>query len=190
MPMNRVLVVDDTPIQLKVVLPIIENEGINVTVASSGREALDLIESDPPDLILLDIVMPEMDGYEVCSRIKSSPAHSDIPVLFLTGRNEPKDIIKAFDVGGADYVTKPVNPPELVARIKTHLNLGNTIGELKEALEQVQMLSGLLRICSYCKSIQDEEQWVSLEDYLDTNSDARLTHCICPKCMKEQINSY
>jgi len=188
--MNRVLIVDDSPIQLKVAISIIEQQGIEVTTASSGHEALDLIRSDPPDLILLDIVMPEMDGFEVCNRIKSSPNHADIPILFLTGRDSSKDTIRAFDVGGSDYVKKPVNPPELLARIKTHLKLGNTIGELKEAMEQVQMLSGLLRICSYCKSIKDEERWVSLEDYLATNSDARLTHSICPKCIKSNIEHY
>jgi len=187
--MNRVLIVDDTPIQLKVVISIIERQDIEVTTATSGQEALDLIESNPPDLILLDIVMPEMDGYEVCTRIKNSPAHADIPILFLTGRDESEDIIRAFDAGGADYVTKPVNPSELVARIKTHLQLGNTIAELKEAVDQVQMLSGLLKICSYCKNIKDEESWVPLEDYLDTNSDARLTHAICPKCVKN-IETY
>jgi len=190
MTMNRVLIVDDAPIQLKVIIPILERQNIKASVASSGQEALDLIESEPPDLILLDIVMPEMDGYEVCSRIKNSPAHADIPILFLTGRDGSEDIIRAFDVGGADYVTKPVNPSELVARIKTHLQLGNTIAKLKETLEQVQMLSGLLQICSYCKNIKDEERWVPLEDYLDSNSDARLTHCICPKCMKEHIENY
>ncbi len=187
--MNRILIVDDTPIQLKVAISIIERQEIEVTTATSGQEALDLIESNPPDLILLDIVMPEMDGYEVCTRIKNSPAHADIPILFLTGRDESDDIIRAFDVGGADYVKKPVNPSELVARIKTHLQLGNTITELKEALDQVQMLSGLLKICSYCKSIKDDEKWVTLEDYLATNSDARLTHAICPKCVKK-IETY
>lgn len=185
--MSRILVVDDTPIQLKILISIMRNQGFDIVVASSGPEALESVQSQKPDLILLDIVMSDMDGYEVCKRLKNNPEHADIPILFLTGKNDSDDIVKAFDAGAADYATKPVNPTELVARVKTHLRLGSSIAELKEALEEVKLLSGLLRICSYCKNIQHEESWVALEDYLAINSDARLTHSICPGCMEQYI---
>ena len=187
MIMSRILVVDDTPIQLKILISIMRNKGFDIVVANNGPEALASVQSQKPDLILLDIVMSDMDGYEVCTRLKNNPQHADIPILFLTGKNDSDDIVKAFDAGGADYVTKPVNTTELVARVKTHLRLGSSIAELKEALEEVKLLSGLLRICSYCKNIQHEENWVALEDYLAINSDARLTHSICPGCMEQHI---
>ncbi len=183
--MNHILIVDDTPITLKIAISIMEKQGFEVSVATNGREALEHVKSTRPDLILLDIVMPEMNGYEVCSKLKNNPKSADIPILFLTGQGDNDGIVKAFETGGADYVTKPVNPTELIARIKTHLQLGNTIAKLKKALDEVKQLSGLLRICSYCKSIQHKERWVPLEDYLATNSDARLTHCICSACMEQ-----
>ncbi|HKI60045.1 MAG TPA: response regulator [Mariprofundaceae bacterium] len=185
--MNHVLIVDDTPIQLKIAISIMENHGLSVSVASNGREAFKSIEKERPDLILLDIIMPGIDGFEVCSTLKRDPKYADIPILFLTAQTDEENIMTAFQAGAADYVTKPVNPPELLARVHTHLELANTIFELRGALEEVKRLSGLLRICAYCKSIEHESIWVQLEDYLATNSDARLTHCICPTCMEQQL---
>ena len=185
--MNHVLVVDDNPIQLKIVISIMEKHGLSVSIASSGQEAFKSIEKERPDLILLDIVMPGIDGFEVCSTLKRDQKYANIPILFLTAQTDEKDIMTAFQSGAADYVTKPVNPPELLARVHTHLELGNTIRELRKALDEVKRLSGLLRICAYCKSIEHETRWVQLEDYLANNSDARLTHCICPKCMEKQL---
>jgi len=188
---RNILVVDDTPIQLKIVIAIMEREGFQVEVTQSGREAIEKVRQQRPDLILLDIVMPEMDGFAVCEALKAEPVTADIPVLFLTGQDEEDKIVKAFDVGAADFVAKPVNPPELLARVNTHLKLATTIQELQQALDEVKRLSGLLRICSYCKSIEhrsdDKTDWVPLEDYLALNSDARLTHCICPECAAQQI---
>lgn len=185
--MNHVLVVDDTPIQLKIIISIMQSNGLTVSVANNGQEALDMIEKNKPDLILLDIVMPDMDGFEVCYTLKRNKEYTNIPVLFLTAHTDEENLMTAFQSGAADYVTKPVNPAELLARVHTHLELGNTIHELRKALDEVKRLSGLLRICAYCKSIEHESEWVQLEDYLATNSDARLTHCVCPSCMEQQL---
>lgn len=185
--MNHVLIVDDNPIQLKVMTSIMEKHGMTVSVANNGQEALNITEEVGPDLILLDIVMPDMDGFEVCYTLKRNPKYANIPVLFLTAQTDEENLMTAFQSGAADYVTKPVNPAELMARVHTHLELANTIHELQKALDEVKRLSGLLRICAYCKSIEHEKEWVQLEDYLATNSDARLTHCICPSCMEKQL---
>ncbi len=187
--MNHILIVDDNPIQLKIAISIMQNHGLTVSVASNGQEAFKAIEKESPDLILLDIVMPGIDGFEVCSTLKRNPKYATIPILFLTAQTDDENIVTAFQSGAADYVTKPVHPPELLARVHTHLELSNTIFELRKALEEVKRLSGLLRICAYCKSIEHETQWVQLEDYLATNSDARLTHCICPSCMEQQFQA-
>ena len=185
--MNRVLVVDDNPIQLKIAIAIMQSHGLSVAVAASGQEAFEAIEKERPDLILLDIVMPGIDGFEVCSTLKRDPKYATIPILFLTAQTDEENIMTAFQSGASDYVTKPVNPPELLARVHTHLELGNTIKELRKALEEVKRLSGLLRICAYCKSIEHETRWVQLEEYLANNSDARLTHCVCPSCLEQQL---
>ena len=185
--MNHVLVVDDNPIQLKIAISIMQAHGLAVSVANNGQEAFKAIEEEQPDLILLDIVMPGIDGFEVCSTLKRDQKYARIPIIFLTAQTNEENIMTAFQSGAADYVTKPVNPSELLARVHTHLELGNTIQELRKALDEVKRLSGLLRICAYCKSIEHETRWVQLEDYLSSNSDARLTHCICPTCMEQQL---
>ncbi len=182
--MKKLLVVDDTPIQLKIVISIMQREGFQVDVAQSGKEALESIQKNRPDLILLDIVMPDMDGFVVCEAIKNNPESAEIPILFLTGQDDEDQIVRAFEMGAADFVAKPVNPPELLARVHTHLKLATTIQELQSALDEVKRLSGLLRICTYCKSIEHESNWIPLEDYLFLNTDARLTHCVCPECLQ------
>lgn len=117
-----VLAVDDTPENLDVVKGILTPEYI-VKAAISGPMALKIVEKQPPDLILLDIMMPEMSGYDVCEKLKSNPDTKDIPVIFLTAMNQTADESSGFELGASDYITKPVNPPILDARVKTHLAL-------------------------------------------------------------------
>jgi class 3 adenylate cyclase len=95
----------------------------NITEAINGQQALEVLERIRPDLILLDVVMPEMDGFEVCRRIKASTAWREIPIIFLTGKTETADIVRGFELGAVDYVAKPFNTHELLARVKTHLTL-------------------------------------------------------------------
>ena len=92
-------------------------------VAQNGIQALKKVEAVRPDLILLDVMMPEMDGFETCTHLKSSQETEDIPVIFLTARTETKDIVKGFELGAVDYVTKPFQPEELLVRVRTHLEL-------------------------------------------------------------------
>ena len=120
---HTVLIVDDAPENLQVLSHILYEQGINISVAESGREAIELVAHKPPDLILLDIVMPEMDGYEVCARLHQEPATKNISIIFLTAKDQMRDIVKGFECGAVDYVTKPFNPPELLARVLTHLEL-------------------------------------------------------------------
>src|ERR1700686_1609387 len=125
-----VLVVDDTPANLQVVRSILKDD-FKIRVATSGAKALDLVKVEPqPDLILLDVMMPEMDGYEVCERLKATPEARDIPVIFLTGKTETEDETKGFDVGAVDYIHKPFSPAVMKARVHTHL-------VLREAREQL-----------------------------------------------------
>jgi two-component system sensor histidine kinase/response regulator len=135
---NLILVVDDNPENLKVLGQIVRKKGHNLTFAQDGEGALLSIKSKKPDLILLDIMMPNMDGYEVCKRLKENVDTKDIPIIFLTARAEQEDIIKGLELGAMDYVTKPFNARELLVRVGTHLDLKNardTIAHQKKDLE-------------------------------------------------------
>jgi len=127
---RTVLVVDDAPANLQIVNSILK-EDYKIRIATSGAKALDLVKVKPlPDLILLDVMMPEMDGYEVCGILKATPETRDIPVIFLTGKIEAQDETKGFEVGAVDYIHKPFSPAVVKARVHTHL-------VLREAREQV-----------------------------------------------------
>ncbi|MBF0288719.1 MAG: hybrid sensor histidine kinase/response regulator [SAR324 cluster bacterium] len=117
-----VLIVDDTPENIKVVMGVLRDQ-YKLMAALNGPEALEIAEKNHPDLILLDIMMPEMDGYAVCQQLKKMPETKDIPIIFLTAKTQPEDIVKGFEQGAVDYVTKPFNVMELQARVKTHLAL-------------------------------------------------------------------
>jgi two-component system, sensor histidine kinase and response regulator len=118
-----VLVVDDIPKNLQVVGTLLRNAGYAIMAATSGAKALEGVRVQLPDLILLDLMMPEMDGLEVCRRLKADALTQAIPVIFLTASNEMEHLVKGFEMGAVDYVTKPFNPPELLARVRTHLEL-------------------------------------------------------------------
>jgi signal transduction histidine kinase len=122
-PKANILIVDDTPENLRLLMGILNKQEYEVRPALDGLHALSTAYMDPPDLILLDIRMPGMDGYEVCERLKADPRTREIPVLFISGLNSTLDKVKAFSVGALDYITKPFQPEEVVARVKTHLSL-------------------------------------------------------------------
>ncbi|MCP5049187.1 MAG: hybrid sensor histidine kinase/response regulator, partial [bacterium] len=133
-PKPFILIVDDVPKNLQIVANILNAEGYRFTLASSGQQALKIIKKRLPDLILLDIMMPEMDGYQVCRTLKRSDRTKDIPVIFLTAKTETSDIVKGFESGGLDYITKPFHSTEMLARIKTHLKIVRVSRERKELL--------------------------------------------------------
>ena len=116
-----VLVVDDSPNTLRMLTDAIEGAGMTVLVALDGEQAMSLIERITPDVILMDAVMPGLDGFEICRLLKRNSALSHVPIIFMTGLSETEDIIKGLDAGGVDYVTKPIAPNELLARIRVHL---------------------------------------------------------------------
>lgn len=120
---SRILVVDDTPENVMALTAILKRKGYQISVATNGRQALEVLGHVRPDLILLDVMMPEMDGFEACAQIKASPDWRDIPIIFLTAKIETDDIVRGFELGAVDYVAKPFNPPELLARVNTHLTM-------------------------------------------------------------------
>lgn len=128
----RALIVDDEPLNLELLGQELEGHGYQVDEARSGEEALRRTAEDPPDIILLDVMMPGMDGFEVCRRLKANAGTRDVPVIFMTALSDIEDKITAFETGGADYVTKPFQVEEVVARVGTHVELRRTARELVE----------------------------------------------------------
>jgi two-component system sensor histidine kinase/response regulator len=120
---TTILAVDDTPPNLRLLVGLLMSHGYTVSQAEDGRQALQVVAESPPDLILLDIFMPEMDGYEVCEQLKADPATRDIPVIFISALNEIDNVVKGFDVGGVDYITKPFNTREVLARVFNQITM-------------------------------------------------------------------
>jgi two-component system sensor histidine kinase/response regulator len=139
----RILVVDDVVQNLQVVGTMLRNEGLDVMPAGSGAQALDRVQARLPDLILLDLMMPEMDGLEVCRRLKADAATREIPVIFLTASNEMDHLVKGFEAGAVDYVTKPFNGAELLARVRTHLELKLARERLREMNDEKNEFMGI-----------------------------------------------
>ena len=138
-----VLMVDDTPANLELLSGMLKGRGYKVRAAVSGALALRAIRNDPPDLILLDITMPEMNGYEVCEKLKADEKLKDIPIIFLSALSETMDKVKAFGVGGVDYITKPFQFEEVEARVETHLELRRQKRQLQENYEKLRELEKL-----------------------------------------------
>ncbi|NNG01401.1 MAG: response regulator [Desulfobacteraceae bacterium] len=201
---QNILIVDDTPENLRVLTDMLTEQGYKVRPAPSGKLALSGAAAILPDLILLDIHMPEMDGYEVCRRLKADKATKSVPIIFISALSEVFDKVKAFKAGGVDYITKPFQVEEVLARISTHLTISRLHKQLEQAnqdlkkrieeeiylnkklqnaMDEIKVLSGLIPICSYCKKIRDDDgYWHQLEAYLDEHSQASFSHGICNEC--------
>jgi len=190
---SDILAVDDSPLNLRLLTQLLRTHGFMARSANSGPEALESIRMIPPDLVLLDISMPDMSGFEVCHQIKTHPLTRDIPVIFLTASGHEEDVLHGFSVGAADYLTKPFREAELLARVRTHLELKRhrdeahqLISDLREALDQVKTLSNLLPICSHCHKVRDDAgYWADVETYLLRHTQTRFSHGICPGCLQE-----
>lgn len=134
----RLLIVDDSITNLSILKNILHHEIFDLTLVKDGNSALDSVADEPPDIVLLDIVLPDIDGYEVCKEIKSIPETRDIPVIFMSGMNDTQAIVKGFELGGADYVIKPFQQAEIIARLKFHYELYNIRRQQHKFIDQIQ----------------------------------------------------
>jgi DNA-binding response OmpR family regulator len=128
----NILIVDDTPANLRLLAGILKERGYRILPVTSGQAALEIARKSPPDLILLDINMPGMNGYEVCAELKSDEKLQEIPIIFISAINETIDKVKAFSIGGVDYITKPFHIKEVIARVETHLHMRHLTIELEK----------------------------------------------------------
>ncbi|MFA6901213.1 MAG: hybrid sensor histidine kinase/response regulator [Desulfurivibrionaceae bacterium] len=133
-----ILVVDDDFVNRMILQKVLERSGYEVPAAVNGKEAIAQVKAAKPDLILLDVMMPEMDGYEVCRQLKADPDTESIPVIFITALNDPDNLLKGFNVGAADYIYKPINVEEVRARVKTHLRLKAATEAIKRYNEELE----------------------------------------------------
>lgn len=172
-----ILAVDDSAKNLDLLAMLLEREGYEVALALEGSQALAFAAKEKPDLILLDIMMPGMDGIAVCRGLKADPVTQGIPVIFLTSKSESEEILTGFEAGAVDYVTKPFRIPELLARVHVHV-------ELRRVQNEIRTLRGILPTCAHCKKIRDEQgTWHAIESYISRHSEAQFSHGLCPECL-------
>jgi two-component system sensor histidine kinase ChiS len=136
--LGTILLVDDIPNNLNVLLDFLNQSGFEVFVAIDGESALEVVDYAPPDIILLDIMMPDIDGFETCRRLKANPATQDIPVIFLSALSNTVDKVKGFELGAVDYITKPLQTEEVLARVTTHLTIRHLQKELQKVNQELE----------------------------------------------------
>jgi DNA-binding response OmpR family regulator len=190
-PSDTILVVDDTPANLAILFTGLRNAGYKVLINERGDIALQTAAYALPDLIILDVMMPGIDGFETCRRLKEDPRTRDIPVILMTALTDPIDEVTGLRAGAVDYITKPIHVEVVLARISTHLTLRKLYRDLerkhaalKEALATIKTLSGIIPICAWCgNKIRDEGgEWMSVATYLETHAEVTFSHTICPDC--------
>lgn len=183
-----ILIVDDQPANLRLLLSCLEKHEFQIRFAENGTDALSELTKSQPDIILLDVMMLGMDGFEICRRIKENKATSQIPIIFLTALADIEDKIAGFEAGGVDYITKPYHQAEVLARLKIQLAMRQREQELEEALAEVKQLSGILSICCRCKQIRnDKGYWQQMEEYIKHHFELTFSHGYCPQCYEAEV---
>jgi DNA-binding response OmpR family regulator len=185
--------VDDESTNRYLLEYVLTSENYRVSLASDGLEGLEKAKDELPDLILLDIRMPKMDGYEVCQRLQKDNQTKEIPIIFITSVSSSDDIIKGLNAGAVDYVKKPFIPKELLARVEIHLELKyllenqkQLINKLKQQIEENKQLRSLVPICFHCKKVRDDKGfWENVDSYISHHSNIDFSHGICPECMEK-----
>ena len=174
---SKILIVDDNPVNIDFLVELLKEYDARTVL--DGISALEAVEEERPDVILLDISMPGMDGFEVCQKLKESPKSRDIPVIFLSASHDTESIVRAFDVGGVDYISKPYNTQEVLIRLQTQLKLKKAL----ELLEQRALYDDLTGVPNRKKFFQDAKRWMkrsqagipihlyilSIENFIDLN---------------------
>ncbi|KPA09583.1 response regulator receiver modulated diguanylate cyclase, partial [Candidatus Magnetomorum sp. HK-1] len=183
---KKILVVDDVPLNIHIVQDILTEIGYHLTTANSGHEAIKKAQSMDFDLILLDVRMPDIDGFEVCKQLRAIPRTKDVPIIFLTGENETKSIIKGFEAGAVDYLTKPFYGMELLARVRTHLELSHSRKALINMNNRlVHEIEERKKIEEELRSSKDKYQFLAEHDNLTGLYNTRYLYQSLNRIIKE-----
>jgi CheY-like chemotaxis protein len=191
----KILIADDDLISRTMLEGILTDWGHEVAVVCDGAEAWRLLQESPPELAILDWIMPGLDGAEVCRRERQKQTATPVYLILLTARDAKADVVAGLQAGANDYVTKPFDPDELHARVQVgrmvtqlQASLAARVRELEGALALVKQLQGLLPICCYCKKVRDDgNYWRQVEEYLSAHSEVQFSHGICPDCWRKVV---
>lgn len=198
----RILIVDDVSENIQVAMNILKEESYSFSFATDGQEALNLINAESFDLILLDIMMPKINGFDVCRAIKSTPTTKETPVIFLTAKADADSIAEGFEVGGVDYIVKPFHANELLSRVRTHVELALSRQALKQRAETIEKKARLqaIRLANEVENAQIEMIYVLLEIMESTSDEtgqhirrvaetSRLLASYVPSLSEEDVNT-
>jgi DNA-binding response OmpR family regulator len=204
-----VLVTDDGPEIRLMSTMLLRRAGYEVLEASTGQECLDVVRAHHPDLVLLDVMLPDITGIQVCRQIKNDESLKDIFVILASGiQVSSENQAEGLDIGADGYIIRPISNKEFLARVQAgerikkaedtlrekEIQQQTLISQLEEALTEIKTLKGCIPICATCKKIRDDEgYWNQLETYISKHTDATFTHGICPACLKEaraEVNKF
>jgi len=192
----RILIAEDDAISRVMLERMLSSWGHEVVVTSNGRDAWEAFQREQPDLAVLDWMMPEADGIEVCRRIRECDGQRYVYVILLTAKGQAEDVVKGLESGADDYVKKPFDHAELRSRINVgervlqlEQALASKVKSLEKALAEVKQLSGLIPICMHCKRVRDDKDfWHNVESYIAQRSEATFTHGLCPECLEKHYS--
>lgn len=192
----RILIAEDDAVSRRVLEATLEKAGYEVIVTRDGDEAWKALDGDdPPRLLVLDWMMPGLDGTEICARLRRREDGQSFYILLLTAKTQKEEIVAGLRSGADDYIAKPFHHEELKARVQSgrrlvelQQGLADRIAELEQALAEVKQLSGLLPICAYCKRIKEgKDYWEAVEKYIAGHSQAQFSHAVCPDCYEKIV---
>ncbi len=178
------LIVDDEPIVHQVIKLHLAAKNYHILSAANGPQVMSMLKSNNVDLVLLDVMMRPKNGYEVCRFIRQTSSREELPVIFLSAKDRPKNLLASIDAGGNDYIIKPITRNELIVRIETQLEL---LSQYRHKQNEFETNPDKVPICAWCKNIRDNDGcWNQLEVYFHNHTDLQLSHGICPDCIKDQ----
>jgi DNA-binding response OmpR family regulator len=199
----KVLITDDDPEVLLLTATVLRRAGYEVLEASTGRECLEVLRASSPDLVLLDVILPDMSGVEVCQQIKADRDMQHTFVILASGIKVSSDSqAEGLNYGADGYIVRPISNKELVARVQSMERIKRAeeallekekqqqklIQELQEALAEIKTLKGFIPICASCKKIRDDEgYWNQLEAYISKRTEAVFSHGLCPECAERSM---
>jgi DNA-binding response OmpR family regulator len=197
----KVLVIDDSPEILLLSTLLLRRAGYEVLEASTGKECLDAVRTHHPDLVLLDVMLPDMTGIEVCRQIKSDESLEDIFVILASGiQVSSEHQAEGLDIGADGYIIRPISNKEFLSRVQAGERIKRAedalrekereqqrlVSQLREALAEIRTLKGFIPICASCKKIRDDEgYWNQFEAYISKRTDAVFSHGLCPECAEQ-----
>ncbi|MFP4492193.1 MAG: two-component system response regulator, partial [Spirochaetaceae bacterium] len=198
LPPPLVLLVDDVRENLEMLYRILGEQKYRFALASNAAETYRAVEKEIPDIILLDVMLPDGNGFSIAQELRRKYPDKEFTVIFITARADIEDKIKGFSAGAVDYIPKPFHNREVLLRVQTHVELllarkrqAVLIDKLQTALEEVRNLRGIIPICAHCKKVRDDSgYWQNVEQYFRRYNKIEFSHGLCPECLDKLYPEY